>query len=69
MTLKILGGLVVTLVFITIFELAGGWNWIRGWAFIGLLIVGQTISTLYVWRKNPELLMRRSRIGQGTKTW
>ncbi|MDJ0651152.1 MAG: isoprenylcysteine carboxylmethyltransferase family protein [Xenococcaceae cyanobacterium MO_188.B19] len=69
MTLKIVGGLVVTLVFISIFWLAGGWNWVRGWAFIGLLIVGQTISTLYVWRKNPELLMRRSRIGQGTKTW
>ncbi len=69
MTLKIFGGLVVTLVFISIFWLAGGWNWFRGWTFIGLLIVGQTISTLYIWRKNPELLMRRSRIGQGTKTW
>lgn len=69
MTLKILRGLVVTLVFISIFWLAGDWNWFRGWAFIGLLIVGQTISTIYVWRKNPELLMRRSRIGQGTKKW
>ncbi|WP_300632378.1 hypothetical protein [Mastigocoleus sp. MO_188.B34] len=67
--MKILGGLAITLVFISSFLLVGGWYWFRGWAFIGLLIVGQTISMLYMSRNNPNLLMRRGRIGKGTKTW
>lgn len=69
MRLKIFGGLVITLVFISIFGLAGGLDWFRGWVFMGLLIVGQTLSTLYIGRKDPELLRRRAQIGQGTKTW
>lgn len=58
-----------TLVFISSFVLAGGWNWLQGWAFIGLLVVGSTITGLCLGRKNPELLIRRGKIGQGTKTW
>ena len=69
MRLKIFGGLVITLVLIGIFWLAGGLDWFRGWVFIGLLIFGQTLSTLYIGRKDPELLRRRAEIGQGTKTW
>ena len=70
MKLKILVGVAITLLFISIwFWLAGGLNWFRGWAFIGLLIVGQTLSTVYIGRKDPELLRRRAQIGQGTKTW
>ena len=51
------------------FGLVGGWNWFRGWFFLGLLIVSQTISALYIGHKDPELLRRRAQIGQGTKTW
>ena len=69
MRFKILGGLVLALVFICIILLAGGLDWFRGWVFIGLLIVGRTISTRYIGRKDPELLRRRGQIGQGTKTW
>ena len=69
MRFKILGGLVLALVFICIILLAGGLDWVRGWVFIGLLIVGRTISTRYIGRKDPELLRRRGQIGQGTKTW
>ncbi len=70
MKLKILVAVAMTLLFISIwFWLAGGLNWFRGWAFIGLLIVGQTLSTVYIGRKDPELLRRRAQIGQGTKTW
>ena len=50
-------------------SLARRFDWLRGWVFIGLLIVGQTLSTLYIGCKDPELLRRRSQIGQGTKTW
>ena len=69
MRLKIFGGLVITLVLIGIFWLAGGLDWFRGGVFIGLLIFGQTLSTLYIGCKAPELLRRRAEIGQGTKTW
>ena len=69
MKLKIMGGLVLTLVFISIIFLAGGLDWFRGWVFIGLLIIGRTISARYIGRKDPELLRRRDQIGQGTKTW
>ncbi len=70
MRLKIFGVLVITLLLISLFfRLAGGLDWFRGWVFIGLVIVGQSLSTLYIGRKDPELLRRRSQIGQGTKTW
>ena len=69
MRFKILGGLVLTLVFICIILLAGGLDWFRGWVYLGLLIVGRTIGTRYIERKDPELLRRRGQIGQGTKTW
>ncbi|MHC4165687.1 MAG: methyltransferase family protein, partial [Planctomycetota bacterium] len=51
------------------FWLAGRLNWTRGWAYIGLITIGQSISGLYVWRRDPEVLRRRGKIGQGTKTW
>lgn len=66
---KIVGGLVTALVFIGTFLLVGRWDWFRGWAFIGLLIVGRIISAPYLWRKNPELMKRRGQFGKGTKTW
>ena len=70
MKLKILLGIAITLLFISIwFWLAGGWSWLRGWIFIGLLIMSQTINSVYIGRKDPELLRRRAQIGQGTKTW
>ena len=69
MRLKIVGGVVTTLAFISLFLLVGRLNWVRGWAFLGLLIVGPTINGLYLWRKNPELMRRRGQIGKGTKTW
>ena len=52
-----------------LFFAAGRVNWLAGWAYVGLLTFGQTISALYLWRKNPELLKRRATIGKGTKTW
>jgi len=66
---KILGGLITALVCVGVFGLVGRWNWYRGWAFIGLLIVGRFVSVPYLWRKSPELMKRRGQFGQGTKTW
>lgn len=66
---KIVGSLVTALVVISIFALVGRWDWPRGWAFIGLLLLGRLIAAPYLWRKNPELMQRRGQIGVGTKTW
>jgi len=51
------------------FLTAGGFDWVEGWVFIGLLSLGQGTSGLIVWRKNPELLRRRGNAGEGTKKW
>ena len=67
--LQIIGGLITILFFVSMFLLAGRLSWFRGWAFLGLLIIGSILSGVYLWRKNPELMKRRSQIGEGTKTW
>lgn len=66
---KILGGLITALVCVGVFGLVGRWDWYRGWALIGLLIIGRLVSVPYLWRKNPELMKRRGQFGEGTKTW
>ena len=67
---KVLIGLVSTAIFFTFFFIvAGRFDWVRGWSYVGLIVVGQGLSALYIWRKNPELLKRRSRMGDGTKGW
>lgn len=51
------------------FLTAGDFGWVRGWAFIGLLTVCQSLSSIYLRAKNPEMLRHRGRAGPGTKTW
>jgi len=61
-------GLIVVLLFIAgFFWLAGRFEWIADWAYIGLLICGQGLSTVYLWHKSPDLLRRRGKLGKGTK--
>ena len=68
--LKFTLGLIVVVFFIGVFFwLAGRFDWIAGWAYIGLLICGQGSSTAYLWRKTPDLLKRRGKLGKGTKNW
>jgi protein-S-isoprenylcysteine O-methyltransferase Ste14 len=65
----ILGILVLLLYILALFLLAGRWDWVQGWVFIGLILMGQTSCALFLRRKSPELLRRRARIGEGTKPW
>jgi len=70
MSAKIVMGSVIVVLFVgLLFLIAGRFNWTRGWAYIGLLSCGQSVSCLYVRRKDAEVLRRRGRIGRGTKTW
>lgn len=65
----VIGSVVLVLFFIGFFRAAGDNSWIKGWLYIGLMILGHTFSTILVGRKNPELLKRRATFGEGTKTW
>jgi protein-S-isoprenylcysteine O-methyltransferase Ste14 len=49
--------------------LAGRADWWQGWLYIGLLTTVQLGIALVLWRRNPELLDRRARIGAGTPRW
>lgn len=44
-------------------------DWPEAWWCIGLLFGGLTISIIYLWRINPELVSARRRFGPGTKRW
>ncbi len=70
MRLKFFARLAISLLYISlVFWLVGHWHWWRGWAFIGLLIIGRISSVPYLWRKNPELMKVRGEFGKGTKAW
>ncbi len=51
------------------FAVAGRLDWSWGWAFVLLLIGGNGISNMLLWFWNPDLLARRGRLGEGTKSW
>ncbi len=70
MALRIVLGIASTgLLIWGFFAAAGGWDWWPGWAFVGLLTVGQTVNSIVVKRGDPELLRRRGEYGEGTKGW
>lgn len=48
---------------------AGTIAWVRGWLFVIVFTATESLLALYLWRKNPELLIARSRFHKGTKTW
>lgn len=43
--------------------------WGRGLAFYIVFIVLMVLSSAYLWRKNPEIFIARSRFRRGTKAW
>lgn len=68
--LRIVAGVLLSaLLFVGFFWLAGGAGWVAGWVFVGVLTLGQTVNAIYVKRRNPGLLSRRGRVGEGTKGW
>lgn len=53
----------------SLFLIAGRLDWLQGWVFMAIFLTGQSIHFLYLWRKNPEVLKARARIGRNTKKW
>jgi len=48
---------------------AGTWAWERGWLFILVFLGTLSFVSLYLWRVNPEVIVARSNIHEGTKRW
>ncbi len=48
---------------------AGTVNWFKGWLFIIIFFSAERLMAIYLWRKNPELLIARSHFHKGTKRW
>lgn len=48
---------------------AGRWDWALGWVYVGIMVVHVFITWACLRRWNPELIERRMRFGEGTKTW
>lgn len=70
MAMRIAARYVVTGLFVwSFFILAGRWDWVAGWVYLGILTAGAALNDAALWLRNPDLLERRSRFGEGTKRW
>ena len=54
---------------LVLFLPAGTLHWMKGWLFFLMLHLAGALAALYLWRVNPEVLVARSRIHEGTKGW
>jgi protein-S-isoprenylcysteine O-methyltransferase Ste14 len=61
--------LVPVVLALLLFVPAGRLAWMRGWAFLLVVVVALGAAALYLWRVNPEIFVARSRIREGTKPW
>ncbi len=48
---------------------AGGFGWVKGWLFLAVLLTLELVLVVYVWRRNPEVIVARSQSHRGTKRW
>jgi protein-S-isoprenylcysteine O-methyltransferase Ste14 len=48
---------------------AGTWAWTKGWLFIGVFLGTLAVVALFLWRVNPEVVVARSGLHEGTKRW
>lgn len=43
--------------------------WFRGWLFLGVVALSWVVITLYLRRKNPDVIAARANRHEGTKPW
>src|SRR5262249_19410172 len=48
---------------------AGTWAWTKGWLFLGVFLATLAVVALYLWRVNPEVVVARTGLHEGTKRW
>jgi protein-S-isoprenylcysteine O-methyltransferase Ste14 len=63
---EVMGVLVVAL---TLFIPAGRWNWVWGWALVGIYAVWVSANALILIPRSPELLAERAQRKKGIKDW
>ena len=68
---RLIGFLVALPVYFALFMFlpAGTWTWTKGWLFIGVFLGLLAIVALYLWRVNPEVIVARTGLHEGTKRW
>lgn len=49
--------------------LPAGIGWWQGWLFFATFLFQLVIGAIYIWRRNPDLIIARSRMQKGTKGW
>jgi protein-S-isoprenylcysteine O-methyltransferase Ste14 len=49
--------------------LPGGIGWRQGWLFFVVFVLEIAVAALYLWHRNPEIFLARSKIHSGTKPW
>jgi protein-S-isoprenylcysteine O-methyltransferase Ste14 len=54
---------------VAMFLPAGDIRWAKGWLFLLVFLLLTAVSTLYLWRTNPDIFVARSKIHPGTKGW
>jgi len=67
MVIQVAAGILIPIA--CFFWIAGRIDWLGGWAFVGVALACHASSALYLWRHDPDLLLRRGRFAKGTKTW
>lgn len=59
----------IAILAVLLFVPAGRVDWVMGWAFIGVYVVGVLLTAAYVGRINPDLIEERTQVKEGTKGW
>lgn len=49
--------------------LPAGIGWLQGWLFLAVFLLQIAVAAVYLWHKNPEIYLARSKIHKGTKPW
>jgi protein-S-isoprenylcysteine O-methyltransferase Ste14 len=62
-------GIGIVLLAVTLFLSSGSLHWPMAWVYLGLVIVGMSITTILLARTHPDLIEERSHIGEGVKSW
>jgi protein-S-isoprenylcysteine O-methyltransferase Ste14 len=66
---SLLSLVVFLLVLAVVMFLPAGIRWWQGWLFLAVFNLQIALAALYLWRKNPEIYVARSKIHRGTKAW
>jgi protein-S-isoprenylcysteine O-methyltransferase Ste14 len=48
---------------------AGRLDWSAAWVYLGIVTASMILNLLYLRRKNPEVIARRTQLAAGTKRW